>query len=121
VKFWLTCFVLLFAGAELFQWMVALGGADLSGAWLVLGGMGLAAASNAKHLPRLSPPQVSGGTSGQGNDLPSPSTVKGEPTRQQQIAHKDNAKTTAAATRPESQETDSDKDSISFKVRLPWR
>lgn len=51
MKFWLTCFVLLFTGAELFEWFSQLESWQASGIWLVLGGMGLAAASNAAHLP----------------------------------------------------------------------
>lgn len=54
VKFWLSCFFLLFVCAELFEWIARLGSVQLHGVWLILGGMCLAVASNASHLPRLS-------------------------------------------------------------------
>ena len=61
MKFWLACFLLLFVGAELLEWVMHIAvmgdSVQASGSWLILGGMGLAAASNAKHLPKA--PQVS--------------------------------------------------------------
>ncbi len=50
MKFWLSAFVLLFVAVELFDWVTQLGSLHDSGIWLLLGGMGLAALSNAKHL-----------------------------------------------------------------------
>jgi hypothetical protein len=117
VKFGLSCFVLLFVGAELFDWATQLEVAPLSGMGLVLGGLGLAAASNAAHLPQLKPssdaletPQVSafseqpastpaGRTSGKPSDSGASSSSSESPSIAEQSAE----------------------DSISFKVRLPWR
>ncbi|MEM9092859.1 MAG: hypothetical protein AAGC93_29545 [Cyanobacteria bacterium P01_F01_bin.53] len=120
MKFWLACFVLLFAGAELFQWVAQLG--ELSGAWLVLGGMGLAAASNAKHLPMM------------GKHKAVPLKSKTEQVVQSQTASNESVtvadslqtqpspSTTETSSGPlqETSSSLSDQDSISFKVRLPW-
>jgi hypothetical protein len=46
MRFWLSAFVVLFAIAELFNWIAQVGSWQASGIWLVLGGMGLAAVSN---------------------------------------------------------------------------
>jgi hypothetical protein len=99
VKFWLTCCGLLFLGAELWGWLAELGSGQPSGAWLILGGMGLAAASNAAHLPKL------GGGNWDGDTAQSP-TEKEEQ---------------KPSTQPLSVAEQSAEDSISFKVRLPWR
>ena len=53
MKFGLVCFGLLFIGAELWQWLAELGSQQPAGAVLILGGMGLAAVSNAAHLPKV--------------------------------------------------------------------
>ncbi len=54
MRVWLSAFVVLFAIAELFEWLAGLGSWQPTGVWLILGGMGLAALSNAAHLPKLS-------------------------------------------------------------------
>lgn len=46
MRFWLSAFVILFAIAELFDWITQVDSWQASGIWLVLGGMGLAAVSN---------------------------------------------------------------------------
>lgn len=99
VKFWLACCVLLFLGAELFGWMAELGDVQPSGAWLILGGIGLAAASNAAHLPKL------GGGNRDEDTAESPTEKEAQ----------------KPSTQPLSVAEQSAEDSISFKVRLPWR
>ena len=108
MKFWLTCFGLLFIGAELFQWFVELGGGKLSDLWLILGGMGLAAASNAAHLPKLTGSTVSDATApDKASDRLAQTQPKGHP--------KEPIKGLPSVAQQ------SVEDSISFKVRLPWR
>ena len=46
MRFWLSAFVFLFAITELFNWLAQIGSWQMGGVWLVLAGMGLAAASN---------------------------------------------------------------------------
>lgn len=46
MRFWLSAFVVLFAIAELFDWLAQVDSWRVSGIWLALAGMGLAAASN---------------------------------------------------------------------------
>ncbi|MEM9149873.1 MAG: hypothetical protein AAGB19_05405 [Cyanobacteria bacterium P01_F01_bin.3] len=53
MRFWLAAFVVLFAAVELFEWVTQLGSLQPTGIWLVLGGMGLAALSNASHWLRM--------------------------------------------------------------------
>ena len=108
MKFWLTCFGLLFIGAELFQWFVELGGGKPSGVWLVLGGMGLAAASNAAHLPKLTGSKVNDATA---LDEVSDRLAQTQPKEHPKEPIKD----------PPSAARQSAEDSISFRVRLPWR
>ena len=50
LRFWFVAFVVLFVAVELFQWVAALGSWQPTGMWLLLGGMGLAAASNDGRL-----------------------------------------------------------------------
>ncbi len=102
MKIWLMCFGLLFVGAELFQWAIQLKIGQFSGGWLILGGMGLAAASNAAHFPQRSaiqsepassPPPKAAASVSKADD---PGNTKRSPTR-------------------------SEGDSISFEVRSPHR
>lgn len=112
MKFWLMCFGVLFIGAELFQWFAELGGGKLSGVWLILGGMGLAAASNAAHLPKLTAKLISSTTSNATTpDKASDHLAQSQP--------KEHLKETIPE--PPSVAQQSAEDSISFKVRLPWR
>lgn len=111
MKFWLTCFGLLFIGAELFQWFAELGGGKLSGVWLILGGMGLAAASNAAHLPKLAKLTNSTVSDATAPDKASDHLAQSQP--------KERLK--KPITEPLSVAQQSAEDSISFKVRLPWR
>ncbi|MEL7349976.1 MAG: hypothetical protein AAF171_00495 [Cyanobacteria bacterium P01_A01_bin.116] len=129
MKFWLVCFVVLFAGAELFDWVMQASGGELSGAWWVLGGMGLAAASNAKHLTAIgadSAPSIEQSTE-QSDEHSSDehsserSAVKQpvaspplQPLDRNEISVKETTNSEATAT------TNSTEDTISFKVRLPW-
>lgn len=58
MQLWLVCFLLLFFGAEGLQWlgqMPGLGAVDLSVPGMVLGGIGLAIASNYRHQHRKPP------------------------------------------------------------------
>ena len=103
MKVWLTCFGILFVGAELFQWVMQLDSWHFSGAWLVLGGMGLAVASNRTHLPHLSTSDVS-----EPESAPTPGS--GEPGRV--IAQDSVEQTSTSAHRAEQA-------SISFRVRSP--
>ncbi|MGG6238127.1 hypothetical protein ACQ4N7_05760 [Nodosilinea sp. AN01ver1] len=56
MKLWLVCFLILFFGAETAQWLGQLpwvGSAELSLPLTVVGGIGLAVASNYRHWPGL--------------------------------------------------------------------
>lgn len=104
IRVWLIVFVLLFAGVELLEWIFKLGSAQASGYWTLLGGLGLAAASNAKHLPKLN--LKLGDTQ---TDTEVAASVEREDAR---------------LDRPETiadKGIDRSEDSISFRVRLPWR
>ena len=107
MKFWLSCFFLLFVAAELFEWAAQIGGVQPHGAWLILGGMGLAAASNAAHLPKLS-------SSGEAEAI-----AENQPIENQ--AEEPQKDSTSQPDKPTSVAEQSQEDSISFKVRLPWR
>jgi hypothetical protein len=112
MKFWLACFVLLFLGAELFQWFAALEVGQPSGAWLILGGMGLAAASNAAHLPKLRMRQQEDAMAQPSKGIAAPAEPNQQPTQKEDPQ---------PSTKPLSVAEQSAEDSISFKVRLPWR
>lgn len=107
MRVWLAGFVLLFVGVELFEWFTQLGSVQASGMGLMLGGMGLAAASNAGRWQK----SVSG---------------KGESTDQQALKiETPEIQTSEIQTpeiqTPEEEAVDRSQDSISFKVRWPWR
>jgi hypothetical protein len=56
MKLWLVCFLVLFFGAEGFQWFVGLhwfSGAEFSLPTVLIGGAGLAIASNYRYLQTL--------------------------------------------------------------------
>ncbi len=109
MRVWLTCFGVLFVGAELFQWVVQLDTWHFSGAWLILGGMGLAAASNAAHLPYLRAADPSESESA----LNKAGRKDGATAEVDRAADQDRAKQTpTSALRAEQA-------SISFKVRSP--
>jgi hypothetical protein len=58
MKLWLVCFLILFLGAEAAQWLGQLpwiGGVELSLPLTVMGGVGLAIASNYRHGSRVDP------------------------------------------------------------------
>lgn len=58
MKLWLVCFLILFLGAEAAQWLGQLpwmASIELSLPLTVIGGIGLAIASNYRHWPRLGP------------------------------------------------------------------
>jgi hypothetical protein len=124
VKFWLSCFVLLFVGAELFDWATQVEVAPLSGMGLVLGGLGLAAASNAAHLPKLTP--SSDGLQAAQASVSSATQTNAPSAEQANSADSVSAKATASGVSAANSESpsiaeQSQEDSISFKVRLPWR
>lgn len=107
MRVWLAGFVLLFVGVELFEWVTQLGSVQMSGMGLILGGMGLAAASNAGRWQK-------------------PGLEKGE------SSHPPALKTETLDTKtpdiktpeiklPALEAVDRSQDSISFKVRWPWR
>lgn len=119
LKFWLACFLLLFVGAELIDWFSHLGamggGMEASGTWLVLGGMGLAAASNAAHLPKRGSQSASiteNSTPEETITTAASSETSGKATAAQRNSVSDESSSIAAQSK---------EDSISFKVRLPWR
>ena len=93
MRVWLVGFVLLFVGVELFEWVAQLEIAQDGGYWVVLGGLGLAAASNAKHLPGLSGKQT--------KQIETPE----EPVVSEKLE----------------KGVDRSDDSISFRGRSPWR
>lgn len=101
MRVWLVAFIALFAAVELFQWVLQLPSVRPSGVWLVVGGMGLAAASNFGRLAGSSQEAVKGreGDKETGN--------KGE-----QIAQ-----STASAVSPTAPAKPDESDTISFKVR----
>jgi hypothetical protein len=107
MKFWLACFGLLFVGAELFQWVMQISW-QFSGSGLILGGMGLALASNATHLPRIRT------TSADLSQVSSEKAVDqgGVDQAIASLPHRNLEQTAQSPT---------DEDSISFKVRFPWR
>lgn len=109
VRVWLIGFVLLFIGVETLEWLFRLGGSD--GYWVMLGGLGLAAASNAKHLPKLGETQAN-------NDL-SDSKQVGAKTSNLEQSQRNTER--AADQQTEEKDINRSEDSISFRVRLPWR
>ncbi|MEO1395172.1 MAG: hypothetical protein AAFV90_19905 [Cyanobacteria bacterium J06634_5] len=125
MKFWLVCFVVLFAGAELFDWVMQASGGELSGAWWVLGGMGLAAASNAKHLTAIgadSTPSIeqSDEHSSERSAVKQPvASSPLQPLDRNEIAVKETTNSETTATTNSTEDTRAE-DTISFKVRLPW-
>ncbi|MGB3291924.1 MAG: hypothetical protein WBB01_02910 [Phormidesmis sp.] len=108
MRLWLTCFGVLFVGAELFQWATQLGSWPLSGTWLILGGVGLAAASNAAHLPQL------GGSEPGGSELMPPDGAQDGA-----IADTDKAVDPGSAKPRPVSSPRPEQDSISFSVRSP--
>ena len=114
MRVWLAAFVLLFAAIELFEWITQLGSWQPTGVWLILGGMGLAALSNANHLPKLD--STADSTSEQSNEKTAKkkaeaqnATSANEPVALRSAAQGEKIAPQAA--------DESDKDSISFKVR----
>ncbi len=112
MKFWLSCFFLLFVAAELFEWAAQIGSIQPHGAWLILGGMGLAAASNAAHLPNLS-------RSGETEAIAENQPIENRHIENQ--ADEPQKELVTQPSKPVSVAEQSQEDSISFKVRLPWR
>ena len=115
VRVWLIGFVLLFIGVETLEWLFRLGGSD--GYWVMLGGLGLAAASNAKHLPKLGDTQANADLSDskQVADFQQVSAKTSNLEQPQRNAEN------AANQRTEDKNIDRSEDSISFRIRLPWR
>ncbi|PZO20068.1 MAG: hypothetical protein DCF25_07300 [Leptolyngbya foveolarum] len=112
IRVWLIGFVLLFVSVELLDWVLQMGSSQPVGYWTVLGGLGLAAASNAKRLPKLSGSETKSDlTDASGKSVSQP---KASPLAPEQS----NAKTVNKSSK---QAVDRSDDSISFRVRLPWR
>ena len=140
LKFWLACFLLLFIGAELIEWLSHLNFVSdfvgASGTWLILSGMGLAAASNATHLPKLGQRETAKNEMMQKETMQQKQALEeipllasksaGNTSTQNAFAenvmnentHKKSAKQTARAKPSLSEQSKAD--SISFKVRFPW-
>lgn len=59
MRFWLSAFVVLFVAVELLDWVAHVTSLHAHGVWLVLGGMGLAAASNSGRTHLLENEQES--------------------------------------------------------------
>lgn len=108
-------FVLLFVSVELLDWMLQLGSSQPVGYWTVLGGLGLAAASNAKHLPKLDEAE----TKRDLTDVPSKSVA--QPKTSPSMAAPSNAETVKQNLEKSVEGIDRSDDSISFRVRWPWR
>jgi len=102
MRFWLAAFVVLFAAAELLDWVAQIGSWQANGMWLVLGGMGLAALSN---LSRLSTSSANLEESAKG--VTKSATEEMQAAKNKQVM----------ATETQKQAVSDDKDSISFKVR----
>lgn len=110
MKLWLVCFLVLFFGAEMAQWLGRLpwlGRIELSLPLTVLGGIGLAIASNYRHWlsvstlaarPEQSPPPAA---------VPSPS-----PAVLPQVKSPTQAKISTASRKA---------DTISFEIKKPQR
>ncbi len=109
-------FVLLFVGVELLDWVLQLGNSQPVGYWTVLGGLGLAAASNARHLPKLSKFEAKGNLADEQGTSTEPPIVS-QPKADPPEPKPSNAET---ANKRSGKGIDRD-DSISFRVRLPWR
>lgn len=99
MRVWLVGFVLLFVSVELLEWVAQLGSSQPGSYWVVLGGLGLAAASNAKHLPKL-----------------------GKSASQEKLESSDVPGSVQTNSVDEVEKSvDRSGDSISFRVRSPWR
>lgn len=125
MRVWLAAFVLLFAIIELFEWFAQLGSWQPTGMWLILGGMGLAALSNASQLSATHSAASNSITS---NSIQDDSTTETQQSNAQPTAKQQKATPSKQAVAPQISETKSqkvatsltdgsDKDSISFKVR----
>ncbi len=111
IRVWLSVFVMLFAIAELFEWLAELGSWQPTGVWLILGGMGLAALSNAARLPKISVSETlateAGAKGGGPAKQPSADAAQKATGSNQPVAQVSAASTDASI----------NSDSISFKVR----
>ena len=116
MKFWLVCFGLLFIGAELWQWLAELGSQQPSGAVLILGGMGLAAVSNAAHLPKLK-----GAEDDAASHLSSAGSAANASANQPTVKQAAKQTVKQADADPAMNKAQSEQGSISFKVRFPFR
>ncbi len=102
MRVWLAGFVLLFVGVELFEWFTQLGSVQASGMGLILGGMGLAAISNAGRWQK-------------------PVSGEEKSTNQQALNIETPTLQTPEIKAPAREAVDRSQDSISFKVRWPGR
>ena len=112
MRVWFAAFVLLFAMIELFDWMMQLDSWQPTGMWLVLGGMGLAVISNASYWS-IGQPGLDNSKAGQA-DAQQKATVSEQTIAQ--IAETKSQKTKSQQM-TDSLANQSDKESISFKVR----
>ena len=112
--------MLLFVSVELLDWGLQLGSLQPVGYWTVLGGLGLAAASNAKHLPKLSGTETKGDLTGvQGKSVAQ--SNGSQPKASPLISEQSKAETAETVTKSSGEGVDRSDDSISFRVRWPWR
>jgi len=98
--------MMLFAIAELLKWLAGLGSWQPTGGWLILGGMGLAALSNAAHLSKILVAKPATEDAIEGTEPASQQAVS-EP-QKATGSHQPVAQVSAVPT---------DSDSISFKIR----
>lgn len=123
MRVWLVAFVLLFATIELFEWLVQLGSWQPTGMWLVLGGMGLAALSNASHIPKNVAKESKTSSQLATEQIDSQSSDTQQKAASPPISSQRAAQRAAQLPETKSQKVatslsdESDKDSISFKVR----
>lgn len=91
------------------------------GYWAMLGGLGLAAASNYKHLPRRGEGLAETATD-QTHEVAETSSASNQPAQKIDIPEIDIPERDSSVIESATEKKiDRSEDSISFRVRLPWR
>ena len=122
IRVWLVGFGLLFVSVELLDWALQIGSSQPVGYWTVLGGLGLAAASNARHLPKRQEAKSNLGNAPEESvDSLNTLQTRANPPKAGQSDAKSLDRTLDKSLNTSSKGTDRSDDSISFRVRLPWR
>lgn len=91
MKLWLVCFLILFFGAEAVQWFGHLpwvSSVELSLPLTVLGGIGLAIASNYRNWPAFSPPPAQPKSPPLPSPTPQPSPTIATPAKAPKVSRK---------------------------------